>query len=204
MIRAILFTCCLFCACSSVKQFQSYEEEISYFQQEMDESYRDPDTSPLSEEKREKFTGHKFFPVNKTYRVKAKLVRVEDPVAFEMKTSTDRLPLYEKYAEAYFELDGEEHKLSIYQSQRLREKSETKDYLFLPFTDLTTGVQTYGGGRYIDLSITPRDSIVVDFNKAYNPYCAYSGRYSCPIPPKENDLEVEILAGIKLSEDDNH
>ena len=72
-----------------------------------------------------------------------------------------------------------------------------KDYLFLPFTDPTNGVTTYGGGRYLDLMIPATKVVQLDFNKAYNPYCAYSGNYSCPIPPEENHLEIEIKAGVK-------
>ena len=71
------------------------------------------------------------------------------------------------------------------------------DYLFLPFTDLTSGVDTYGGGRYIDQKIPEGNSIIIDFNQSYNPYCAYNPRYSCPIPPPENDLLIEIMAGVK-------
>ena len=72
-----------------------------------------------------------------------------------------------------------------------------KKHLFLPFTDLTSGVESYGGGRYIDLEATDKDTMIVDFNQAYNPYCAYNEKYSCPIVPEENDLKVEIKAGVK-------
>ena len=114
-----------------------------------------------------------------------------------MKTTTSRLPTYEVFGVATFVLDGKELQLNIYQSHRLRETEEYKDYLFLPFTDLTNGEETYGGGRFIDLEIPKGDYITIDFNKSYNPYCAYNKKYSCPIPPKENDLDVRILAGIK-------
>ncbi len=75
--------------------------------------------------------------------------------------------------------------------------TDFENYLFLPFTDLTNGNGTYGGGRYIDLEIPKGDTMVIDFNKSYNPYCAYNGKYSCPIPPKENDLNIAIKAGVK-------
>jgi uncharacterized protein (DUF1684 family) len=114
-----------------------------------------------------------------------------------MKTTTERTPTYEKYGEAIFEIDNIEYKLSIYQSHRLRQNEKYKDYLFLPFTDLTNGEETYGGGRFIDLSIPNSDIITIDFNKAYNPYCAYSSTSSCPVPPKENDLDLKVLAGVK-------
>ena len=73
---------------------------------------------------------------------------------------------------------------------------EYEDYLFIPFNDLTNGNETYDGGRYLDLKTTSESTIVIDFNKAYNPYCAYNDKYSCPIPPRENDLPIEIKAGI--------
>ena len=80
------------------------------------------------------------------------------------------------------------------------QQEKYRDYLFLPFTDNTNGEQTYTGGRYIDLSIPDGDTIVVDFNKAYNPYCAYNKKYSCPIVPSVNNLDTEIRAGVKAFE----
>ena len=77
------------------------------------------------------------------------------------------------------------------------DKDEYKDYLFLPFTDLTNGDTTYGGGRYIDMRIPEKNTIILDFNQSYNPYCAYGGNYSCPIPPAENNLDIAITAGVK-------
>lgn len=116
-----------------------------------------------------------------------------------MQTTTDRLPTYEKYGEAIFELNGKTITLSIYQSHDLRETEKYKNHLFLPFTDLTNGHETYGGGRYLNLSIPTGDTIVIDFNKAYNPLCAYNAKYYCPIPPKSNALQLPIQAGIKYS-----
>jgi uncharacterized protein len=87
--------------------------------------------------------------------------------------------------------------LMVYQSQALLQKAGTRDYLFIPFTDATSGTDSYGAGRYIDGTISDirNGSLVLDFNKAYNPYCAYSAGYNCPIPPRENDLPVAIRAG---------
>lgn len=144
-----------------------------------------------------KFKGHEFFEIDKKYRLRAKFIRTSDTYPFKMKTTTRRAPIYEKYGEAVFILNGKKYKLSIYQSHRLRQTEEYKDYLFLPFTDLTNGEKTYDGGRYLDLSIPKSDSITIDFNKAYNPYCAYSSSKSCPIPPKENFLNTKIESGVK-------
>ena len=114
-----------------------------------------------------------------------------------MKTSTDRLPEYVKYAEAEFELNGKKLKLNVYQNVKLAQNEKYKDYLFIPFKDFTSGETTYGGGRFIETEIPDGNILIIDFNKAFNPYCAYNHKYSCPIPPLENSLETEINAGEK-------
>ena len=106
------------------------------------------------------------------------------------------LPEYRVYGMLEFILDNRKFELPVYQSKQLMATDEYRDYLFLPFTDLTNDNRTYPGGRYIELSIPKGDTIVVDFNQAYNPYCAYSKRYSCPIVPAENHLDIEIPAGV--------
>ncbi|MDO3384294.1 DUF1684 domain-containing protein, partial [Gilvimarinus sp. SDUM040013] len=100
---------------------------------------------------------------------------------------------------ASFTLKGKKFKLNIYQNQSLITSPEYKNHLFLPFNDLTNNTTSYEGGRYIDLEIPPAKSkiIIIDFNKAYNPYCAYNHKYSCPIPPADNFLDIEINAGVK-------
>ena len=116
-----------------------------------------------------------------------------------MKTSDKRLRDYDLYAKVTFELDGREFQLNVYQISAANMKALHQNRLFLPFTDQSNGTDTYGGGRYLDLEIPEGDRITIDFNKAYNPYCAYSDRYSCPIPPQENDLGIPILAGVKYT-----
>lgn len=172
---------------------QSAEE----FQKEQNIKFADPEESPLEPEDLENFTKLEFFEIDPDFRVIAEFVRTPSEPTFTMKTSTDRLPVYVKYGELYFELKGRKFKLNVYQNQELVQDPEYFDYLFLPFTDLTNGETTYGGGRYLDLRIPESEEVILDFNKAYNPYCAYSGRYSCPIPPEENNLELEISAGVK-------
>ena len=174
-----------------------YVAEIEKYQEELNASYRNPEESPLEPEDLATFSGLPFFPINEKYRVEARFVRTPGSKPFKMATSTGRLPIYEKYGEAHFELDGEKVVVPIYQNHELRETEKYKDYLFLPFKDQTNGDTSYGGGRYVELSIPEGDTIVIDFNKAYNPYCAYSSRYSCPIPPKENRIPLAIPAGVK-------
>ena len=175
---------------------QKTEQTVAEFQQELTEHFKNPEESPLKK-KAKKFKGHDFFKIDSSMRIEAKFVRSFNAIPFQMKTTTSRLPTYEKYGVANFQLEGKERSLTIYQSHSLRETEEHKNYLFLPFTDLSNGEESYIGGRFIDLQIPNGDTIVIDFNKAYNPYCAYSSDYSCPIPPKENHLNVAILAGVK-------
>lgn len=139
-----------------------------------------------------------FFPVNENYRITARFEKVIKGSWFSMETSGMMKQVYRVYGIIYFTIHDTAVKLNIYQSQRLMAVDEYKDHLFLPFTDLTSGEETYSSGRYIDLSFNDitGNEVIIDFNKAYNPYCAYvSGKYNCPIPPKENNLNVAILAG---------
>ncbi|GAA4315964.1 DUF1684 domain-containing protein [Christiangramia aestuarii] len=178
-------------------QESALEKSAIEYQQELNREFADPEETPLEEKDLKEFEGLDFFPVDPAYIVKAEFLRTPAEPPFAMKTSTDRLPIYVKYGELYFELKGKEMKLNVYQNQDLVQDPEYFDYLFLPFTDLTNGKATYGGGRYIDMRIPESDEVILDFNKAYNPYCAYSGKYSCPVPPEENNLQVEIEAGVK-------
>lgn len=172
-------------------------KEITAFRNELNSSYADSTQSPLLREDRLVFKGHEFYPINSAFRITAKFIRTADEKPFKMITTTDRRPDYIKFGEVYFSLMGKQFKLNIYQNIQLVKKAGFENYLFLPFTDLTNGEETYGGGRYIDLRIPNGDSIIIDFNQSYNPYCAYNHRYSCPIPPKENNMEILVKAGVK-------
>lgn len=171
-------------------------EEIIQFQKELDEEFRNPDTSPLPDRYRKNFEGLEFFEPDTTYRVKARLVRTPDAVPFMMPTTTSRESEEVVYGIAHFELNDKDYQLEIYQNKELMLQEEYVDYLFLPFSDQTNANETYGGGRYIDLSIPEGDTIIIDFNKAYNPYCVYNKKYSCPLVPKINTLATRIPAGV--------
>jgi uncharacterized protein (DUF1684 family) len=173
--------------------------EIKQFQDELNEQYRNADKSPLDPKDRKRFKKHDFYKVDLKYRVVAKLDRNVSQEILQMKTSTARMAKYKKYAVATFQLEGQAYSLTLYQSLDLARSPDYKDYLFLPFLDKTSGEESYGAGRYIDLRTTDADEIVIDFNKAYNPYCAYSNRYSCPRVPDENNLGVAIRAGIRYT-----
>ncbi|MFD0761233.1 DUF1684 domain-containing protein [Lutibacter aestuarii] len=176
-----------------------YEDEIKNFQYELNTQFADAEESPLTEEDLKSFKTLDFFPIDKKYNITAKFTRTPNEPVFEMPTTTDRLPLYKKYGVAYFTLNGKKIELNIYQNQQLMTSIGYENHLFLPFNDATNGKSTYGGGRYIDLEIPEKDTtmIRIDFNRTYNPYCAYNHKYSCPIPPKENTIPIEILAGVK-------
>ena len=187
----------LFYNCTSNKS--SYNEEIKLFQYELNLEFADASKSPLTPEDLKTFKNLDFFEIDEDYKIEADFERTPYSPIFEMQTTTERLPLYKKYGIANFTLNGEKIALSVYQNQQLMTSLEYENYLFLPFNDPTNGNSSYGGGRFIDLEIPNEGSttISIDFNKAYNPYCAYNHKYSCPIPPKENLLAIPIAAGVK-------
>jgi uncharacterized protein (DUF1684 family) len=168
---------------------------------EMEAEFRDPVHSPLTAEDRAHFEHLDRFAYDPRYRVMATFKPARKAKEFQMKTSTERLPLYRPYGTLAFTLDGRKFKLPIYQNVDLIKKAGYENHLFLPFTDLTNGDETYGGGRYIDLKGPITGPVAIDFNVAYNPYCAYSDRYSCPIPPLENHIDAPVRAGVKKFHD---
>ncbi|NAS11188.1 DUF1684 domain-containing protein [Flavobacteriaceae bacterium R33] len=172
-------------------------QEILDFQRNLDAEFKDPDSSPLADRHRKDFEGLDFFKPDTSYRVVASLKRTPDAVPFLMPTNTDRKSEEVVYGIALFYLKGEWHELEIYQTRELMQEEGYEDYLFLPFLDLTNGKETYAGGRYLDLRIPQGDSLIIDFNRAYNPYCAYNPKYSCPIVPRVNALNIPVTAGVK-------
>lgn len=140
-----------------------------------------------------------YFPADTNFKVVASFTKIEGGAPFEIPTSSGKTKKYIRYGKLDFLMQGENYSLVVYQSLRLRKMPQFKDYLFLPFMDLTNGESTYGGGRYIDLSIKDLDKgkVLIDFNKCYNPYCAYSDGFNCPIPPVENNLKTSVKAGEK-------
>lgn len=174
---------------------------VEKFQKDLNTEYADAKTSPLTADDLAKFKSLDFYPINEKAFVVAQFIRTKNEKPFGMQTSTARKPIYVKYGEAHFQLEGKELKLNIYRNIELSKKEEYKDYLFLPFSDLTSGKESYIGGKYIDLKIPSSNTIVIDFNLSYNPYCAYNHKYSCPKVPLENDLTIEIKAGVKKFHD---
>jgi uncharacterized protein len=138
-----------------------------------------------------------FYPVSKSYRITCTFQPSNSVSWFLMEASGSIKNEYRVYGTISFTLHDTLVKLNIYQNRNLMKTTEYKGHLFIPFADGTTGFETYSGGRYIDLNISDirENIIVIDFNKAYNPYCAYKNSYSCPLPPKENHITVAVRAG---------
>jgi len=141
----------------------------------------------------------RFFAVDARFKVAANFTRITDTVGFIMKTSGKTPQKYYRYGVAAFKIGDSSFKLIIYQGAELMQTILYKNHLFVPFTDLTSGEESYGAGRYVDLEIDDivNNKLVLDFNEAYSPYCAYSDEYNCPIPPRENYLTIAITAGEK-------
>lgn len=175
---------------------QPWLDSLSAFWSRINADYADAEHSPLLPADREHFTELVRFAPDAGYRVQARF-KARTGTAFGMKTTTDRLPQYQAVGQLRFTMAGKKERLTVYRNIDLSKKPGYANYLFVPFTDLTNGEETYGGGRYIDLRGPLGKVVELDFNKAYNPYCAYGGKYSCPIPPIENHLGLRIEAGVK-------
>ena len=181
----------VFLNCKEGKRFSTTQSE---FQTSLNALFKDASRSPLKPEDIKTFKGLSFFPVDSSFVVISKLKRTNTSDFFEMKTSTTRLSKERVFGILSFTIKGLNYTLKVYQSES--SVLESSDYLFLPYLDATNGITTYGGGRYLDLKIPEGDSIWLDFNKSYNPYCVYNESYSCPIVPRENHLPIKVDAGV--------
>lgn len=195
-MKNLLVLCLLSFSISCAQDKRALNEETDW-QKEMNADFKDATKSPLKDKDRKKFTGLDFYKFDSTYVVKATLKRTPDAKPFKMKTTTERRPDYVQYGVVTFTLKGKEFQLSIYQNLGLLDEEGYEDYLFLPFLDDTNGNGSYSGGRYTEARIPEGDTLIIDFNTAYNPYCAYNEKYSCPIVPRENYIVTEIEAGVK-------
>ena len=189
----------LLLACSSLglhaQTSRSYSEEIATYRETYKQEFLEDERAPLKTA--EDLAKLRFFASHKKYRVRCTFTRTTDAVPFDLPTHSGITKPYVKYGILSFEWKGKTHSLAVYQSLRYRNIPGYEQHLFLPFNDLTNGESTYGGGRYIDLTIPEVEAseVYLDFNKCYNPWCCYSDGYSCPIPPAENKLDIAIEAG---------
>jgi len=171
-----------------------YVNQVTQERREKDQFMKQSDDSPFKAEAREKFNGLRYFEPDPDYKVGARLVREKGNNTIEIATNDGKIEAYLKFGYAEFLLNGHMGRLLIL---KLRSSQDPNSF-FIPFGDKTSAIQTYGAGRYIDLEFNPgSQSITLDFNLAYNPYCAYNEAYSCPLPPRENLLKIAILAGEK-------
>ena len=168
---------------AQLDQFRTMKDE--YFKQELE--------SPLTPEQRELFTGLEYFPENPALRLELDIEPYPEKDVIQMQTSTGDIQEHTRYGRIRFVVEGQAVALTIYK--------DPHGY-FLPFADSLAGVESYGAGRYLEPEPIGKDRVLVDFNFAYNPYCAYNDLYSCPLTPFENRLKVPIRAGEKLPRGD--
>lgn len=162
------------------------------FRKEKDEFFNNDHHSPLTHEQQHVFTGLKYFPENPDLRLDVKVEEFPEKQTVTMQTSTGSIQEYLRFGRFQFTVDGNQTELTIYENDQ--------EY-FLPFADALAGKDTYGAGRYLEPHRLPNGKFLIDFNYAYNPYCAYNPRWSCPIPPAENRVKVPIRAGEKIFSD---
>ncbi len=163
--------------------------ELDHFRRDKDDFFKHDHRSPLTAGQQRSFSGLAYFPEDPALVVKAKIDRNVEPGVVRMETTKGKEQVYRRYGVVHFEVDGKPTQVTLYESEGSHE-------LFLPFRDATSGKESYGAGRYLDLH-SHGDEIVIDFNYAYNPYCAYNPDWSCPLPPAENWLKVPVRAGEK-------
>jgi uncharacterized protein (DUF1684 family) len=176
---------------------QNFTKEIAKHRALYKNEFLTDKNSPL---KKEDLKFLQFYAANPSYKVKTYFTKTIDTTGFDMLTHSGKIKKYYVFGFVTFTLKKQVCKLFIYQSEQLKTTKGLEDYLFIPFTDETNSTATFGGGRYLDFKEKDivNNQLLIDFNKSYNPYCAYKGGYNCPIPPKENDLKITIEAGEKL------
>jgi uncharacterized protein len=184
----------VFYAIEGSKDQTAYINEIKKEREEKDRFMRTSSESPFADNP-ERFEGLKYYPPNPKYKVVATLTPVQNKKMIMLTTNDGKEQRYLEYAYAEFDLDGFHNKLLILE---MMDMGPFRGKLFLAFGDRTSAEETYGAGRYLDVAkVTGSNTLTLDFNKAYNPYCAYAEKYSCPLPPPENLLNIPILAGEK-------
>ena len=172
---------------------EGYVEKIEIERVEKNDMFKNDEDSPLTDEQKEIFTTLSYFPIAEKYKVKAELHKNSREQIVKMAITDGSQREYFIFGNAHLHLEGKELDLLVYKPVK-----DDTDYLFIPFYDNTSADLTYGGGRYVEPELLDASTLIIDFNLAYNPYCAYNHTYRCPIPPSENDLDVAVLAGEKI------
>lgn len=172
---------------------EAYVEKIEKERERQFKFIRFNIESPLTEEQKRSFTKLTFYDINPSYKVKARIIPIENKKVREVPLTDGSKQRYIEHSFAEFELGGKTNKLLLLQAM---DEADKRNF-FLAFADETSAKETYGGGRYLNVRQDGKNSITIDFNLAYNPYCAYNPDYACPLPPKENLLDIAIPAGEK-------
>jgi uncharacterized protein (DUF1684 family) len=163
--------------------------DLNHFREEKNKFFRSHPQSPFTKEQKNEFNGLKYYPEDPSLRLEIAVEKSSDQQTVSIQTTGGTPQIYQRYGQFIFEVEGKEAKLTLYSS---------KDGYFLPFVDGLAGVETYPAGRYLEVEQLSNGNFLVDFNLAYNPYCAYNEQWSCPITPPENRLKAVIRAGEKI------
>tara|TARA_B100001094_G_C17866211_1_gene639856 strand:+ start:36 stop:638 length:603 start_codon:yes stop_codon:yes gene_type:complete len=182
-------------SCKEQKRYAN--NNLSEYQKNVNDFFKDASVSPLKSKDLKNFKGLDFFESDSTYIVSARIQKTPESLPFKMKTTSNIPADFRIYGKVIFNLNNQDMELFVYENLEYLDVEVYENYLFLPFLDQTNGFETYGGGRYIDIYFEENDSVIIDFNKAYNPQCVYDENYSCPIVPRENNLKIRIEAGVK-------
>jgi uncharacterized protein len=180
----------------------AYVRALTEMRQQKDDFFREDPDSPIPPIERTIFPGLRYFTPNPDLRVEARVERLKPGEPVVMATSDGSERPFERYALLHFMVDDQHVRLTAY-----RTPGEIHEPLFIPFRDALAGKETYGAGRYLEVEPPHEheggtEHVVLDFNLAYNPFCAYNEHYSCPIPPRENTLPVAVRAGERVYHDE--
>ncbi len=187
------------CACTLRPKEEDYPAKIAAIRAAKDDNFKTASDSPIPADKKAKLLPLAYFPIDESYSVPASLEIAQDRTRIEVPTSIGKIRQLERLGSLKFTLKGQSLRLTAFRDL----ESANENRLFVPFSDLTSGTETYSAGRYMELDPTPTGIYVVDFNIAYNPYCYYSPEYDCPYPPKENRLSMPIRAGERMQKSDS-
>ena len=184
----------VFMGCSGNFDEIQYRAELERKRSEKNAFFKINPHSPLPDTIRNEFSGLNYYPIDPRYRFELKIIKEKEPDTLIMATNTGEERPAVKYGFFTFSLEGKKYNISVFKFL----DSPNEGHLFIPFMDQSNGRETYGAGRYLDLEENQTGRFVLDFNRAYNPYCAYNSIYSCPIPPSGNRLNTSVRAGEKI------
>lgn len=188
VILVIIF---LYSYLGNTSENEKYIEDIQNKRMEIIEFMAYDSESPFHQREAVQFEGLSFFGIDPEFRVKARIQKLTSPEPLKIQMTNGETAEYFRYATAHFTLQGEDQLLTLLKSKDFYDEP----WLFLPFYDETSALESYGGGRYLNVEYHDEQQIYIDFNLSYNPYCAYNDNYLCPIPPAGNRITVKVTAG---------